>query len=102
MTLEEFRKDPIQSNRILFNDKLLEDLIGAKTGKSQCCYVCGNKECRTVKIEKNRMKRFLLILLSELGLKPFKFRDYLKISYKTGSNIVQPAPLSDSTLPQAP
>jgi len=51
LTLKEFRKDPIQSNRILFNGKLLEDLIDAKTGQNQCCDVCGDKECRTVKTE---------------------------------------------------
>ena len=51
LTLKEFNKHPIQSNRILFNGKLLEDLIGAETGQSQCCNVCGDKECRTVKIE---------------------------------------------------
>ena len=50
LTLEEFKKNPIQSNRILINNKLLEDLIDAKTGQSQCCDVCGDSECRTIEI----------------------------------------------------
>ena len=50
LTRQEFEKDPIQSNKILFNGKLLEDLINVKTGQSQCCDACGDNECRTVKI----------------------------------------------------
>jgi len=48
LTLEEFKKDPVKSNTILFNGIPLEKLIEAKTGKSQCCDVCGDEECRTV------------------------------------------------------
>src|SRR4030042_2038743 len=51
LALEEFNKDPTQSNRILFNGKSLEGLIGAEIGHSQCCDVCGDKKCRTVKIK---------------------------------------------------
>ena len=50
LTLEEFKKDPIKSNKILFNGIPLEDLIEAKTGQSQCCDVCGDEECRTVEV----------------------------------------------------
>lgn len=48
LTLEEFKKDPVKSNTILFNGIALEDLIAAKIGKSRCCDVCGDEECRTV------------------------------------------------------
>ncbi|MFA6393411.1 MAG: DUF2703 domain-containing protein [Patescibacteria group bacterium] len=50
LTLEEFKKDPVKSNTILFNGVALEDLIEAKTGHSQCCDVCGDEECRTVEV----------------------------------------------------
>lgn len=50
LTLEEFKKEPVKSNIILFNDIPLEDLILAKTGQSQCCDVCGDEECRTVEV----------------------------------------------------
>ncbi len=50
LTLEEFKKNPVKSNSISFNGELLEDLVRAKTGQSQCCDVCGDEECRTVEI----------------------------------------------------
>ena len=51
LTLEEFEKNPIKSNSIYFNGTVLEDLIEAKPGKSQCCDVCGDNECRTLESE---------------------------------------------------
>lgn len=50
LSLEEFKKDPVKSNTILFNGIALEDLIEARTGQSQCCDVCGDEECRTVDV----------------------------------------------------
>lgn len=49
LSLSEFRREPGASNRIFFNGLPLEGLINAKTGKSPCCDVCGEAECRTVK-----------------------------------------------------
>lgn len=51
ITLEEFKKDPLKSNQILLNGRLLDDVINAKTGESKCCNVCGDEKCRTVEIE---------------------------------------------------
>jgi len=51
LSLAEFKKDPVSSNRIQINGRLLEDIIGAGTGQSQCCDVCGDEECRTVEIK---------------------------------------------------
>ncbi len=48
LTEAEFRKDPLQSNRIWFNDRRLEDWVGGQVGHSPCCDVCGPEECRTV------------------------------------------------------
>ncbi len=45
---ETFKKDVMQSNKILIAGKTLEEWLGAKTGQSKCCEVCGNAECRTV------------------------------------------------------
>ncbi|GER93822.1 DUF2703 domain-containing protein [hot springs metagenome] len=47
ITPEDFKKDPLSSNRIWINDKSLEEWLGARTGQSQCCDVCGDSECRT-------------------------------------------------------
>lgn len=45
---ENFQKDVLQSNKILIAGKTLEEWLGAKTGQSKCCEVCGDSECRTV------------------------------------------------------
>ena len=43
-----FAKDPLQSNLIWISGKPLEEWVEATVGKSQCCEVCGDLECRTV------------------------------------------------------
>ncbi len=43
-----FNKDTLQSNKILIAGKALEEWLGATTGQSKCCEVCGESECRTV------------------------------------------------------
>lgn len=68
LTPEEFNKNPMQSNLILFNGRSLESLIGAQTGKSQCCDVCGNKECRTVKIEEESHETIPADIIVKAGL----------------------------------
>lgn len=45
-----FRKDPSLSNRIWVHDRPMEDWLGASVGRSRCCSVCGDAECRTVEI----------------------------------------------------
>lgn len=45
---ETFRKDALQSNKILIAGKTLEEWLGATTGQSKCCETCGDAECRTV------------------------------------------------------
>jgi len=44
----DFKKNPLESNRIWINNRPLEDYIGGLIGKSECCDVCGHSECRTV------------------------------------------------------
>jgi len=50
LSVEEFQKDPLQSNQILINNRSLEDWIGGDTGQSPCCDVCEPTECRTIKV----------------------------------------------------
>ncbi len=45
---ETFRKDVLQSNKILIAGKTLEEWLGATTGQSKCCETCEDAECRTV------------------------------------------------------
>src|SRR5512139_404190 len=50
LAVEEFKRDTLQSNMIRLNGRLLEEWLGAKAGKSQCCDVCGPNDCRTVNV----------------------------------------------------
>lgn len=45
---ENFKKDALQSNKILIAGRSLEEWLGARTGQSKCCATCGDAECRTV------------------------------------------------------
>ena len=45
---ETFKKDVLQSNKIVIAGRTLEEWLGAETGQSRCCEVCGDAECRTV------------------------------------------------------
>jgi len=45
---ETFKKDALQSNKILIAGKTLEEWLGATTGQSKCCEACGDADCRTV------------------------------------------------------
>jgi hypothetical protein len=45
-----FKRDPSASNRIWIADRPLEEWLGARSGSSQCCSVCGDSECRTVEL----------------------------------------------------
>lgn len=45
-----FKSDPSASNRIWIADRSLEEWLGASSGSSQCCSVCGESECRTVEL----------------------------------------------------
>lgn len=69
LSLDEFKKDPVESNRILFNGRSLEDIIGAKTGQSQCCDVCGDEECRTVEISGQTHETIPAEIIVKAGLK---------------------------------
>lgn len=50
LSVAEFKKDPLQSNRIWINDRLLEEWIGGGVGHTPCCDVCGPHDCRTVEV----------------------------------------------------
>ncbi len=45
---ETFKKYVLQSNKIVIAGRTLEEWLGAETGQSRCCEVCGDAECRTV------------------------------------------------------
>lgn len=51
LSLSEFKKDSLQSNRIWINNRSLEDWIEGKIDKSPCCEVCGPSDCRTLEVK---------------------------------------------------
>ena len=48
---EEFKANPSESNRIWIAGRPMEDWLGARVGRSRCCSVCGDSECRTVEVQ---------------------------------------------------
>lgn len=48
LSVAEFKKDPLKSNQVWLNGRLLEEWTGGEVGQSPCCDVCGPTECRTV------------------------------------------------------
>lgn len=50
LSVSEFKKNPLRSNRIWINDRLIEDWVSGKVGHSTCCDVCGPSECRTIEV----------------------------------------------------
>lgn len=69
LTLEKFKNNPVESNRILLNGRLLEDVINAKTGRSQCCDVCGDEKCRTVEIKEKSYETVPVKMIVKAALK---------------------------------
>lgn len=51
LSVEEFEKNPLESNKIWINDRLVEEWIGGVVGQSPCCDICVSSECRTVTVE---------------------------------------------------
>lgn len=69
LTLEEFKKNPLSSNKIMLNGLPLENFLDAKTGHSKCCDVCGDEECRTIEIGEKDYETIPAPLIVEAGLK---------------------------------
>lgn len=50
LSLAEFKKNPLQSNRIWIGKRPLEDWVEGRVDKSPCCDVCGPSDCRTLEV----------------------------------------------------
>ena len=46
-----FKNNPSESNRIWIAGSPMEEWLGASTGRSRCCSVCGDTPCRTTELE---------------------------------------------------
>ena len=47
---ESFKANPSESNRIWIAGRPMEEWLGARVGRSRCCSVCGESECRTMEV----------------------------------------------------
>ncbi|MGE5174695.1 MAG: DUF2703 domain-containing protein [Betaproteobacteria bacterium] len=65
---ERFKKDVLQSNKIMIAGKTLEEWLGAKTGQSKCCETCGDAECRTVEYDEQTHEAIPADLIVRAGL----------------------------------
>ncbi|UCE71853.1 MAG: DUF2703 domain-containing protein [Nitrospiraceae bacterium] len=63
-----FAKNVLESNRIWINDVPLEKWLGAEVDQSLCCDVCGDAECRTVKVGENIYETIPADLIVKTGL----------------------------------
>ncbi len=68
LSVAEFEKDPLLSNQIWINDKLLEEWIGGEVNQSPCCDVCGPSECRTLGVEGEVYETIPADLIIKAGL----------------------------------
>lgn len=68
LSISEFKKDPLLSNQIRLNGRLLEDWIGGKVSRSPCCDVCGPSECRTIGVGGDVHEAIPAVLVIKAGL----------------------------------
>jgi hypothetical protein len=68
LSLKEFKKSPLESNLIEINGKPLEEWLNAKTGKSECCDICGPNDCRTVEVNGKTYEKIPADLIIKAGL----------------------------------
>ncbi len=75
---ETFKKDALQSNKIVIAGKTLEDWLGATTGQSKCCETCGDAECRTVEYAGDTHEAIPAELIVRAGLTAASYAFKLK------------------------
>ncbi|WP_242338448.1 MULTISPECIES: DUF2703 domain-containing protein [unclassified Anaeromyxobacter] len=66
--LQDFKREPLESNRILIGGRSIEDWLGATAGQSPCCDVCGPNECRTVTVDGRTHETIPAALIIRAGL----------------------------------
>ncbi|UCD34096.1 MAG: DUF2703 domain-containing protein, partial [Nitrospiraceae bacterium] len=68
ISVRAFKRDPLQSNRLLIGGRPLEEWVGAAVGQSQCCHVCGDSQCRTLTIGSTTFEAIPEELIVKAGL----------------------------------
>jgi hypothetical protein len=65
----DFKVDPAQSNRIWIAGIPIEDWLGAIVGRSRCCAVCGDSDCRTLALAGQSFEAIPEALIVEAALR---------------------------------
>ena len=68
LSLAQFNQDPQASNRIWIDEQPLETWLGASTGTSPCCSVCGDAACRTLECDQQSYEAIPPRLIIKAGL----------------------------------
>lgn len=63
-----FAQGVLESNRIWIGGKPMEEWLEAEVSQSPCCEVCGNAECRTVKVGEKSYETIPVKLILKAGL----------------------------------
>lgn len=66
--LQEFERQPLESNRISIDGRSIEEWLGGTTGQSPCCDVCGPNDCRTLTVEGQTYEAIPADLVIRAGL----------------------------------
>lgn len=69
LPLAEFRRSPLESNRIWLAGRPLEEWLPLRIGSSPCCGPCGDKECRTVSLKGQVYEAIPSDLIIQAGLR---------------------------------
>ncbi|MCS7135844.1 MAG: DUF2703 domain-containing protein [Nitrososphaerota archaeon] len=51
LSVDEFRENPLESNRIWIEGRPIEEWLSGRVGQSPCCDVCEPYECRTIELD---------------------------------------------------
>lgn len=68
LSLPEFSRNPLESNRIWIGGVPLEEWLSATSGQSRCCSTCGDADCRTVTVEGETYEAIPAELIIRAGL----------------------------------
>ncbi|MGP3667203.1 MAG: DUF2703 domain-containing protein [Candidatus Bathyarchaeota archaeon] len=68
LSVDEFSKNPLESNRIWVEGRPIEDWLSGKVGQSLCCGVCGPYECRTIEVEGKTYETITSDLIVRAGI----------------------------------
>lgn len=65
---QEFKQQPLESNRITIGGRAIEEWLAGATGQSPCCDVCGPNECRTLTVGGRSFEKIPAELIIKAGM----------------------------------